>query len=123
MDDLQSEDFPYFREMLNQQLDELLARAERTVDLLVQSGELAADYLDRATIDNDRNYTLRIRDRESHLIRKILAALDKIEDGSFGICEECGQTIAKARLMARPVADFCIECKIKKESFEKLAGL
>ena len=123
MNAIQLEDFPYFREILDRQLDELLTRAEKTVDLLVQSGESAADHLDRAAIDSGHNYTLRIRDRESHLIRKILSALDKIEDGSFGICEECGHAIAKARLIARPVAMYCIQCKTKKENLEKLTGV
>lgn len=122
MEALQPEDVSFFRELLNQQLNELLAMAERTVNTLVQSGEWAADPLDQASMENDRNYTLRIRDRESRLIKKIMNALQKIEDGSFGICESCGDEIALARLKARPVTSYCIQCKTQMEAFEKVAG-
>jgi DnaK suppressor protein len=122
MESLQPQDIAYFKELLNQQLNELLDNAERTVNTLVQSGEWAADPLDQAAMENDRNYTLRIRDRESHLIKKIAMALEKIEDGSFGICESCGDDIALARLKARPVTSYCIRCKTQMEAFEKVAG-
>jgi DnaK suppressor protein len=122
MEALQPEDFALFRELLTQQLNELLTMAEKTVNTLVQSGEWAADPLDQAAMENDRNYTLRIRDRESHLIKKITAALAKIEDGSFGICESCGDEIAVARLKARPVTSYCIRCKTQMEAFERVAG-
>jgi DnaK suppressor protein len=122
MELLQPEDIAFFKACLNQQLHELLDNAERTVNTMVQSGEWAADPLDQAAMENDRNYTLRIRDRESHLIKKIAAALEKIEDGSFGICESCGDEIALARLKARPVTAYCIRCKTQMEAFEKVAG-
>jgi len=122
MELLQPEDITFFKACLNQQLHELLDNAERTVNTMVQSGEWAADPLDQAAMENDRNYTLRIRDRESHLIKKIAAALEKIEDGSFGICESCGDEIALARLKARPVTAYCIRCKTQMEAFEKVAG-
>ncbi|RJQ71746.1 MAG: RNA polymerase-binding protein DksA [Desulfobacteraceae bacterium] len=123
MEALHPKDIVFFRELLTQQLNELLSMAERTVNTLVQSGEwAAADPLDQAVMENERNYTLRIRDRESHLIKKITAALAKIEDGSFGICESCGDEIALARLKARPVTSYCIRCKTQMEAFEKVAG-
>jgi DnaK suppressor protein len=122
MESLQSQDLVFFKELLNNQLHELLDSAERTVNTLVQSGDWAADPLDQATMENDRNYTLRIRDRESHLIKKINAALAKIDDGSFGVCESCGEDIGLARLKARPVTAYCIRCKTQMEAFEKVAG-
>jgi DnaK suppressor protein len=122
MESLQSQDLVFFKELLNNQLHELLDSAERTVNTLVQSGDWAADPLDQATMENDRNYTLRIRDRESHLIKKINAALAKIVDGSFGVCESCGEDIGLARLKARPVTAYCIRCKTQMEAFEKVAG-
>jgi DnaK suppressor protein len=122
MESLQSQDLVFFKELLNNQLHELLDSAERTVNTLVQSGDWAADPLDQATMENDRNYTLRIRDRESHLIKKINAALAKINDGSFGVCESCGDDIGLARLKARPVTAYCIRCKTQMEAFEKVAG-
>jgi DnaK suppressor protein len=122
MESLQPQDIAFFKESLNQQLHQLLDSAEKTVNTLLQSGEWAADPLDQAAMENDRNYTLRIRDRESHLIKKIAAALSKIEDGSFGICESCGDDIGVARLKARPVTAYCIRCKTQMEAFEKVAG-
>ncbi len=122
MENLQPEDVAFFKVLLSKQLDELLNTAEKTVGLLVQSDNQSADPLDRASLDNERNYTLRIRDRESHLIKKIKTTLAKIEDGSFGICEGCDEEIGLARLKARPVTAYCIQCKTKMEAFEKVSG-
>lgn len=119
---LTPEDIDLFKELLSQQLNELLNTAEKTVGLLIQSDNQRADPLDQASLDNDRNYTLRIRDRESHLIKKIKATLAKIEEGTFGICEECEEQIGLARLKARPVTAYCIQCKTKMEAFEKVSG-
>ena len=122
MDSLSSEDVAFFKETLTRQLDELLTIAEKTVGFLVQNGTQSADPLDRAGMDTERNYMLRIRDRESHLIKKIKKTLMKIEDGSFGICEECDGEISLARLKARAVTSYCIECKTKMEALEKASG-
>jgi DnaK suppressor protein len=122
MEAIHPQDILYFRNQLTEQLNELLTMAEKTVSTLVQSGDWAADPLDQAALESDRNYTLRIRDRESHLIRKITTALAKIEDGSFGICESCGEEISLARLKARPVTAYCIQCKTQMEAFEKVSG-
>ncbi|KJS31815.1 MAG: conjugal transfer protein TraR [Desulfatitalea sp. BRH_c12] len=122
MEAIHPQDIVYFKNQLTEQLNELLTMAEKTVSTLVQSGEWAADPLDQAALESDRNYTLRIRDRESHLIRKITTALAKIEDGSFGICESCGDEISLARLKARPVTAYCIQCKTQMEAFEKVSG-
>jgi DnaK suppressor protein len=111
-----------FKELLTKQLDDLLYQAEKTVYALVQDGTSSADVLDQATLGMGREYTLRIRDRESRLIQKIKTALIKIDDGSFGICEECGEPIASARLKARPVTAYCINCKNKMEALERSSG-
>jgi DnaK suppressor protein len=116
---LEPEDIAYFKTALARQLEELLTVAEKTVNDLVQSSEWAADPLDQAVMEADRSYTLRIRDRESHLIKKIKTALVKIEEGTFGICEVCEDEIALARLKARPVTAYCIQCKTQLEAFEK----
>ena len=116
------EDLPEFRETLEQQLDDLLSSAERTVGSLLHIDTQSADPIDRASIDIDCNYTLRIRDRESRLIKKIKKALAKIDDGTFGICEECEEPISVARLKARPVAAYCIRCKTIMEAHEKTSG-
>src|SRR5690348_15309518 len=77
------------------------------------------DPTDRASLEGNRNLTLRIRDRERKLIVKIDEALGRIDDGSYGKCEECGQDIGIARLKARPVTTLCIECKSLQEAQER----
>jgi DnaK suppressor protein len=119
---LQPQDIDFFKELLSSQLDELLVRAEKAVGELIRNGDLSADIIDQASSDIGRNYTLRICDRESRLIRKIKTALTKIEDGTFGICESCDEEIGVERLRARPVTAYCIRCKTKMEAFEKVAG-
>jgi RNA polymerase-binding transcription factor len=119
---LQPEDINFFKELLNKQLDELLTRAEKTVAQLVRNDDLSADIVDQASSDIDRNYTLRICDRESRLIGKIKTALAKIEEGTFGICESCDEEIGIERLKARPVTAYCIRCKTHMEAFEKVSG-
>jgi DnaK suppressor protein len=119
---LQPQDIEYFKDFLTRQLDELLVRAEKTVAELIRNGDLSADIVDQASSDMGRNYTLRICDRESRLIRKIKTALAKIEDGTFGICESCDEEIGVERLKARPVTAYCIRCKTQMEAFEKVSG-
>ena len=112
----------YFKENLLKRLDELYAEAERTVAGMTDTEETFPDPTDRATLESDRNFMLRIRDRERKLILKIREALQRIEDGSFGICESCGDDIGKERLDARPVTTLCIECKRKQEAGERARG-
>jgi DnaK suppressor protein len=112
-----------FKEQLQQELEALLSRAEETVSYLSQVGETLPDPLDRAAVDSGRDSNLRFRERESRLIRKIKTALQKIEEGTFGICEACGENIPMPRLKARPVTAHCIHCKTKMENWEKAAGM
>jgi DnaK suppressor protein len=119
---MKQEDLDFFKDLLTQWLDELLGRAGSTVAGLLDSSDHLADPLDRAVLDTERGYTLRIRDRESVLIKKILASLEDIEDGVYGICDSCGREIAIARLKARPVARHCIKCKARQEERERLTG-
>lgn len=119
---LQGKDIEFFKELLTQQLEDLLTRAEKTVAELVRNGDLSADILDQASTDIGRNYTLRICDRESRLIRKVKTALSKIDERTFGICESCDEEIGVERLKARPVTAHCIRCKTKMEAFERVSG-
>ncbi len=119
---MEPKDLDYFKDLLNRWLDELLSQADITVSGLRDANEQPADPLDRAVFDLERSYLLRMRDRESVLIRKIKRSLEDIDNGYYGICEECGQDIAIARLKARPVARRCIMCKTRQEAFEKLTG-
>lgn len=111
-----------FKKLLNQQLKMLIQDAQRTVSGMTDSKENFPDPTDRASLESDRNFMLRIRGRERKLILKIEEALERIENGSFGICDSCGDEIGEQRLKARPVTTLCIECKKKEEALEKARG-
>ena len=109
-----------FRQILQEQMDQLLREAEKTVSEMNDEKTNFPDPTDRASLECDRNFELRIRDRERKLINKIREALDRLEEGEFGICESCGEEIGEARLRARPVTTLCIECKTEQERQEKI---
>jgi len=113
----------YFTDFLTNRLEELLSHADNTVSGMTTPKENFPDPADRASLESDRNFMLRIRDRENKLIKKIKKALARIDDGTFGICEKCGDNISASRLKARPVTTLCIACKTKEEAFEKALGL
>lgn len=112
----------YFADLLKQKRDELLAEAGKTVAGMTDYKENFPDPTDRAALESDRNFLLRIRDRERKLISKIDQALERIEDGSYGICDSCGEDISYERLEARPVTTLCIDCKKRQEAQEKARG-
>jgi DnaK suppressor protein len=116
---MKKERLAYFEELLTNRLEGLLNDAEKTVTDMTNDKNTFPDPTDRANLETDRNFLLRIRDRERKLILKIKEALARIEDGTFGICEECGEEISEERLKARPVTTLCIECKTKAEAEEK----
>ena len=120
---MKKKDVDYFKNFLNNRLKELLSHADDTVSGMTQPKENFPDPTDRASLESERNFMLRIRDRENKLIKKIRNALDRIENGTFGVCEECGENISIKRLKARPVTTQCIDCKTKEEAFEKALGL
>jgi DnaK suppressor protein len=109
-----------FRKILEAQLDNLLKEAGKTVSEMTDEKENFPDPTDRASMESDRNFELRIRDRERRLIRKIREALKRIDDGEFGICESCEEEISESRLRARPVATLCIDCKEEQERRERI---
>ena len=119
---MKEKDLEFFRGLLTQWLEELLNHADDTVENLLDSRENLADPLDRASVESDRSWTLRIRDRESMLIKKIRNSLESIESEEYGICEDCGEEISIERLKARPVTSLCIGCKTIRESIEKVTG-
>jgi DnaK suppressor protein len=116
---MKKERLEYFRELLNERLKTLLEEAEKTVTGMTNERDSFPDPTDRANLETDRSFLLRIRDRERKLIGKIQEALARIDDGAFGICEECGEGISEERLKARPVTTLCIDCKTKAEEEEK----
>jgi len=102
--------------------NDIYADVEQTLtDMNTQSGNIP-DPNDRASVESDRSFELRLRGRERKLMEKIEEALSRIEAGTYGICDECGEDIAVKRLEARPVAKFCIDCKTKQEQQEKEQG-
>ena len=115
-------DLEFFKHLLTQWMEALLDHADDTVEGLLDSRENFADPMDRASAESDRSWALRIRDRESMLIKKIRKSLEDIETGEYGICEDCGEEISIERLKARPVTSFCIRCKTNRETLEKLTG-
>lgn len=115
-------DLEYFKSLLTAWLQELRHSAGNTVEGMLSVEAISADFVDRATFESDRSTALRIRDRESMLIRKIRSSLEDIENGEYGICEDCGRDIAIERLKARPIAKRCIKCKTRQEALEKIIG-
>jgi DnaK suppressor protein len=112
----------FFRKLLNERLEALLTDAAKTMSNMTDEEENFPDPTDRASVESDRNFLLRIRDRERKLISKIQEALDRIDKGTYGICEECGEDISEPRLIARPVTTLCIDCKTSQEEDERRRG-
>lgn len=117
---MKPEQLEFFRHLLTQQINKLLNEAEKTVSEMTTSKDNFPDPTDRASLESDRNFELRIRDRERKLILKMREAIKRIDDGTFGECEACGGPISEKRLLARPVTTLCIDCKTKQEKLERL---
>ena len=113
------EKLEFFRGLLKDRLAALLAEAGAELRDLTDFKENVADDIDFAAMESTREFTLRLRDRERILIRKIQEALRRIDEGEYGICENCGADISEKRLMARPVATWCIDCKTEAERLER----
>ena len=116
MNDMQKE---FFRRKLVAWREELLHESAETLDNLKQGGMTVPDISDRASAEADKALELRTRDRMRKVISKIDAALDRIEDGSYGYCEETGEPIGLERLIARPIATMTIEAQERHERMEK----
>ena len=116
---MKPEEMELFRGKLNQLLVDLELEVSTTLDGMRQDGGAFPDPTDRASLESERNLTLRIRDRERKLRKKINEALARIEDGTFGICEDCEEQIGFKRLEARPVTTLCINCKSEQEQDEE----
>ena len=116
---MDQETYDYFKAVLNGRKKKLLEQANQTVTREVTNEqEHLSDYADIATLESDRTFHLRIRDRERKLIKKIDQALNRIDEGTFGFCDRCGEEIGSERLKARPVTTYCINCKTKLEEEE-----
>ncbi len=109
----------YFRQKLVSWRQDLLKESSQTLNNLQNENEAKPDITDRASEEIDRSFELRTRDRERKLINKIDAALQRIEDGSYGYCDETGDPISIKRLEARPVATLSLEAQEMHEKAEK----
>jgi len=116
-------DLQYFKNFLLKKLGKLLDQSNMSISELIEPADYSPDPIDRATREQGRNFMLRLRDRERKLVRKIKHALERIEAGTYGICEKCGEDIAFERLKARPVTVYCIHCKTENEAWKKASGL
>ena len=110
-----------FQKILTEQRKRVLQSSERSKeeDLQLSVDDLP-DELDHASAEINQSVVFRLRDRERVLLQKIEHALQKIEEGEFGVCESCGDEIAVKRLEARPVTTLCIKCKEEQEHQEKV---
>lgn len=112
--------FDQIRQLLESQRTQILKEAGRVVESGINNAnELFPDPTDMATREELEAFSLRLKEREKNLLRKIDLALDRIEDGRFGVCEACDQPIEERRLLARPVTTLCIACKTEQENQEK----
>jgi DnaK suppressor protein len=112
----------YFRQKLLAWKEEIIRQTRETLAGLHEESTQHADLADRATSETDRALELRARDRQRKLVAKIDAALARIEDGSYGYCEETGEPIGIQRLLARPTATLSIEAQERREMKQKLYG-
>jgi DnaK suppressor protein len=109
----------FFRQKLVEWKKDLLIQSSDTLDDLRQGGLNQPDDIDRASLETDKSLDLRTKDRARKLILKIDQALERIEDGSYGYCEDTGEEIGIDRLIARPIATLCIEAQERHERMEK----
>jgi DnaK suppressor protein len=117
---MRSREVQRYRALLEEQLSQLVGHGEKAVHAMVGEGvDEIPDPNDRATVEEERNGLLRMRDRDRKLIGKIQGALARLDAGTFGKCAACGGSIAPARLRARPVTDLCIDCKTEAERAER----
>ena len=110
----------YFRRRLLRWRDELLRESNVTLQHLQEESVQSPDMADRASAETDRAVELRTRDRERKLLAKIQAALQRIDDGTYGYCEETGEPIGVRRLEARPIATLSLEAQERHERLEKI---
>ncbi len=111
-----------FRTQLLHKKQEIMTDAGKTMSEMTDQTTNIPDPNDRATLESGRSFELRIRDRERRLLTKIDEAIGRIDEGSYGICEDCGEEIGQKRLEARPVTTLCIDCKTIQETREKSVG-
>ena len=120
---MKKRDLQRFKKLLVAQRDDLMGNARKVLsgDIHVDPDDFP-DEMDTASSEVNLQFTGRLREREQGLLSKIESALDKIEEGIYGECTNCGEDIGVKRLKARPVAELCIECKSEQEKLERRTG-
>jgi DnaK suppressor protein len=109
-----------YRTVLEEQLRSLIGHGSQAVhEMAGEEADELPDPSDRATVEEERNWSLRLRDRDRRLISKVEEAIRRLDAGTFGLCMRCGKPIAAARLKARPVTEYCIDCKKDTEQRER----
>jgi DnaK suppressor protein len=116
---LANDEIETLHKILDEQLQSLMTQSRNAVSELTEVRETDADPLDLAVTESNRDFTLRLADRERRLLGKIRYAIDRMHSGEYGTCESCGEPITYGRLMARPVATQCIDCKTEAEQVER----
>ncbi|MCS7198735.1 MAG: RNA polymerase-binding protein DksA [Caldimicrobium sp.] len=119
---MEREKLQIFKELLLKRREEILREVAETIKDLEEGAENLPDAVDQAARETTLVLDLRLRDRDQKLLKKIDKALQKIEEGTYGICEACGAEIGEKRLMARPEATLCIDCKRAQERLERIKG-
>ncbi|MBK9685257.1 MAG: RNA polymerase-binding protein DksA [Betaproteobacteria bacterium] len=112
----------FFRFQLQKQKDDLLSNAGETTEHLREDTSIVPDPADRATIEEEHALELRTRDRERKLLKKIAQSLARLESGDYGYCDETGEPIGLARLLARPTATLSLEAQQRREIKQKMFG-
>ena len=121
---MNKKDLKKFKDILEGRKDEIVKAAEAQKDQGIGfSQDDLPDEVDLASSEAEQSMSLRLRDRERVLLKKIDKTLKKIEDGDYGICEQCGEEIGVKRLEARPVTDLCIRCKEEQEKMVEIFGI
>ncbi|HUO43781.1 MAG TPA: RNA polymerase-binding protein DksA [Burkholderiales bacterium] len=121
-DYMSAEQLEYFRRRLLDLRHQLWRNVDETGENLRSTTVVAPDPFDRATQEEEQAIELRVRDRERKLLKKIDQALRRIEDGSYGFCEETGEPIGIGRLLARPTATLSLEAQERREKMERVYG-
>ena len=120
---MKKKDVNHLKKILIQQLMELLGRTDCSLDGLKVPDNDLSDILDRASQISEREFSHHLCSREKLHMRRIERSLQDIEDGVYGLCDQCEEEIAYKRLKARPTARYCIGCKTQLEKMEKLTGV
>jgi DnaK suppressor protein len=120
---MKKKDINNLKKILMQQLMDLLRRSDCSLDGLEAGDDNLSDLLDRASRVSEREFSHHLCSRDKLHMRRIEQSLQDIEDGVYGLCEQCEEEISFERLKVRPIARYCISCKTQLEKMEKLTGI